>query len=92
MIATLTFGPDGIGHGLYTEAIDLLQLGLLHIERATSIEFDNKDQMWRVRSTSGTPLFAATTRLQCLDWEQQFFNDSTSRTDSAAPERIPTCR
>ena len=91
MIATLTFGPDGIGHGLYTEAIDLLQLGLLHIERATLIEFDNKAQLWRVRATSGELLFAAATRVQCLDWEQQLFNDSSSRRDPAKPERTPIC-
>ena len=74
MIATLTFGPDGIGHGLYTEAIDLLQFGVLYIERATTIEFDNEGQTWRVRDTSGKSLFAAESRQECLDWEQQHFS------------------
>jgi hypothetical protein len=74
MIATLTFGLDGIGHGLYTEAIDLRQLGVLHIERATMIEFENEGQTWRVRDTAGTALFAAASRQECLDWEQQHFS------------------
>lgn len=74
MIATLTYGPDGKGRGLYTEAIDLLRLGVLHIERATTIEFDNKIQAWRVRDTSGTSIFAAASRQECLDWEQHHFS------------------
>ncbi len=74
MIATLTFTPDGLGCGLYTEAIDLSRLGVLHIERATTIEFDNKDQKWRVRDASGRKLFAAASRQQCLEWEQRHFS------------------
>jgi hypothetical protein len=76
MIATLTFRSDGIGQGLYTEAIDLNRLGVLHIERATSIEFDNEGQKWRVRNVSGKALFAATSRQECLDWEQRHFSES----------------
>ena len=71
MTATLIFSPEGTGYGLYTEAIDLLLLGALHIERATEIEFDNEDQMWRVRDTSGTALYAAARRQECLDWERE---------------------
>jgi hypothetical protein len=74
MIAALTFAPDGIGRGLYTEAIDLSGLGLLHIERATTIEFDNAIQTWRVRDASGRELFAAASRQHCLEWEQRHFS------------------
>lgn len=74
MIANLTFTPDGIGRGLYTEAIDLSGLGLLHIERATTIEFDNDGQTWRVRDVSGAPLFDAPRRQDCLDWEHRHFS------------------
>ena len=79
MTTTLTFGPDGIGHGLYTEAIDLHQLGVLHVERATAIEFDNEGQTWQVRDMSGESLFAAASRQECLDWEQEHFSRQTRR-------------
>ena len=69
MIASLTFDTTGMGRGLYTEAIDLHRLGLLHIERATSIEFDNDLQRWRVRDSTGFAMFSADTRQECLEWE-----------------------
>jgi hypothetical protein len=71
---TLVFTPDGLGHGLYTEAIDLSDVGSLCIERATTIEFDNKAQYWRVRDPTGFPLFKSPSRQECLDWELKHFN------------------
>ena len=75
MIACLTFTPDGVVQGLYTEAIELRQLGTMRITRATRIEFNNQHQVWRVRDTGGFPMFTAPTRQQCLEWEQQYFNN-----------------
>ena len=68
----ITFTPDGTGHALYTEAIDLSAIGPLVIRRATTIEFDNKTQYWRVRDPEGFPLFNSPSRLACLDWERQY--------------------
>ena len=73
-IAAITFDPDGTGHGLYTEVIDLSHLGRLRIERATTIEFDNRAQVWRVKDRTGFPLFSSPSRETCLDWERQYFN------------------
>ena len=72
-IAAITFKPDGTGHGLYTEAIDLSRLGPLQIERATTIEFDNHSQVWRVKDRSGQALFASASRERCLRWERRCF-------------------
>jgi hypothetical protein len=69
--ASIVFAPDGEGRCLYAEAIDLHSLGLLHIERATSIEFDNERQLWRVRDTEESLLFTARTRTECLEWERK---------------------
>ncbi len=71
-IATLDFLPDGTVQGLYTELIELWTLGQLKIERATTIEFDNQAQVWRVFDRKGRYLFVAPTRSQCLEWEQAF--------------------
>ena len=69
-LAPLTFDTAGTGHGLYTEAIDLCRLGVLHIERVTGIEFDNEIQRWRVRDLTGFAMFSADTRQECLEWER----------------------
>lgn len=72
-VATLTFKPDGTGCGLYTEVIDLTRLGRLRVERATTITFDNRLQVWRVKDRTGFPLFTSPSRETCLDWERQYF-------------------
>lgn len=68
----LTFTPDGVGHGLYTEAIDLDRIGQLSIARATLIEFDNNAQTWRVHDNTGFAMFNSPSRQECLDWERQY--------------------
>ena len=70
----LTFTSDGLGHGLYTEVVDLSLIGELRIERATTIEFDNSAQYWRVRDNTGFAMFNSPSRQKCLDWERQYFN------------------
>jgi len=69
---TLVFTPDGIGHGIYTEAIPLGEIGPLTVKRATHIEFDNTIQYWRVKDRTGFALFNSPSRQECLDWERQY--------------------
>ena len=71
---TISFTPDGIGHGFYTEEIDLTEVGPLTIERATSVEFNHAAQQWEVRDLSGKLLHHHPSRAACLAWEQQHFN------------------
>lgn len=68
----IIFTPDGLGRALYTEAMDLNRIGRLSIERASTIEFDNATQYWRVHDPSGFPLFNSPSRQACLDWERQY--------------------
>ena len=72
-MSTLVIAGDGTACGLYAEDIDLSRLGALHIERATTIEFDNDAQYWRVRDQEGFPMFNSPSRKECLDWERQYF-------------------
>jgi hypothetical protein len=72
-LACIMFKPDGTGHGLYTEVIDLSCLGRLKVERATTITFDNRLQAWRVKDRKGFSLFTAPSRRECLEWERQYF-------------------
>jgi len=73
MTASFVFTPDGIAHGLYTEAIDLTAIGRLAVKRASQIEFNDRTQSWEVRTLGGRMIFSAPTRQQCLAWEQQYF-------------------
>ena len=70
----LTFKPDGMVVGIYTEAIPLAAIGTLKINRLTEIEFNDSTQEWEVRDRIGTVLFSNPSRQSCLDWEHQEFN------------------
>ena len=70
----LHFAPDGTGAGLYTEAIDLQQIGRLDMNRASHIEFNSESQQWEVYDFTGRWLFADPSRATCLQWERRHFN------------------
>ena len=78
-MASLIFTPKGMIRGTYSEVIDLACLGRLKISRATRIEFDNIKQSWRVKDMKGQPLFTAPSRRECLEWEQQYFDNKIER-------------
>lgn len=77
---TLTFTPTGEVVGLYTEVIPLTELGSLHIERWTLLEFNNSTEEWEVKrltrngQTDPTVLFSHPSRQACLHWEHGQFN------------------
>ena len=70
--AVILFDTGGTAHCLYSELIDLRQLGRLQIRRATRIEFNADTQLWDVLPAEGASvaLFSAPTRRKCLAWEQ----------------------
>ena len=70
----LTFEPGGVVRSLYSELIDLTELGPLRVERASSLEFNQKKQKWEVREPDGKLLFSHTSRAICLAWEHHHFN------------------
>jgi len=69
--AILKFDGEGNGHCLYTELIDLRQLGHLQISRASTIEFNNQKAEWEVKDMNNQLLFQNPSRSVCLAWEQQ---------------------
>ena len=70
----ITIDSEGNSHCLYTEVIDLRQLGSLQIVRATQIDFNNLTKEWEVLDKENQLLFHHTSRSTCLGWEQQHFN------------------
>ena len=72
----LHFQPDGTGAGLYTEAIDLQQIGVLEMCRASTIEFNPDTQQWEVFDYTGAKVFTDPSREACLHWERRHFNET----------------
>ncbi|WP_035600609.1 hypothetical protein [Haloferula sp. BvORR071] len=71
MKTTLRFDPRGAVDCIYTEAIDLRQLGRLHVVRATAIDFNPEEQCWEVRCADTLQLLHSNpSREACLEWEQ----------------------
>ena len=70
----LHFNPDGTGAGLYTERIDLKQIGTLEVVRASDIEFNDAIQKWEVFDYNVRRVFADPSREACLRWERETFN------------------
>ena len=67
----LDIAPDGTGHCLYSELIDLHALGRLECRRASHVEFNESSQQWDVLTPDRkTVLHSHPTRSACLEWEQ----------------------
>lgn len=70
MMHALRFDSTGTVDCLYTEAIDLREIGKLQVVRATLIEFNEWSQEWEVKAASdGVLLFSHSSRETCLHWE-----------------------
>ena len=62
---------------LHDDAVDLSELGQVHITRASHVEFDNATGFWTVRSAkTGELLQARTTRAAALAWEKEYYSPS----------------
>ncbi len=86
MEIAITFTPDGTGHALHTEIVDLGQIGRLSVTRATEIEFDDRTQFWCVRRPgSRFALYRDTSRQACLTWERQYLQTEEDRKHELQP-------
>jgi hypothetical protein len=72
------FQPDGTGAGLYTEIIDLKEIGVLDVSRASNIEFNVEFQHWEVLDYTGHVIFTHPSREECLRWERRHFNETST--------------
>lgn len=73
MNAQLLVYPNGTVFGLHTEAIDLATLGVLAVQRASLVEFDEASQRWRVHDSNLLCIYSSPSRAACLSWEHHHF-------------------
>jgi hypothetical protein len=89
----LTFDHSGTGSCLYSELIDLTQIGALQIRRASTIEFNNDTQRWEVKNLKGKVVIISKFRGTCLAWERE---NLTANQSPIEPKRLqsqfPSCR
>ena len=50
----MVIGEDGVCRSLWTDLIDLTEIGICHVERASNVEFNNENQEWEARLLDGT--------------------------------------
>lgn len=63
--------PDGTLKCLYTEDLDLRELGTLQITRATDIRFNEVSQVWDVIAGGANSIYSNASRAACIEWEKQ---------------------
>jgi hypothetical protein len=71
----LIIDSTGFVRCLYSEVIDLSTIGLLRIQRASGIEFNEELQVWEVQGLDGKALYRNRSRELCLLWEAQHFTN-----------------
>jgi hypothetical protein len=72
---TLEVMPNGTIRCLYTNEVNLAELGRLNINRASHVEFDNHLRRWVVTSAKTEKrLHSAATREEALEWEHQYYS------------------
>ena len=73
---TITIAPDGTLRCLYTETLDLAQIGTCSIRRASHVEPDEAGQWW-AEMVSGPTLGPFTARSAALAAEVEYLERNT---------------
>lgn len=69
MILTLFIHPGGTVEAVYHDEILKMGLGRAKMQRATSVEFNTRRQLWEAKLPSGRVLVEHKNRKQCLKLE-----------------------
>lgn len=71
----LEIDSDGNLHGLYTDQIDLFEIGkITNVRKASNVEFNEDLQVWEVISLDGQVLFTHTSREKAIEEEILMFS------------------
>lgn len=72
----ISIESDGTATCLWTEEINLAEIGSLDVRRASNVEFNPESQMWEVRLADNPEhvAFTAPSRAACIAWEVETLN------------------
>jgi len=75
-IPNILIDSDGTMHTIYTEELDLYELGQLgNVRRASWLVFDEPAQEWTVRSAdTGETVHRTRSRADAINWEIRHFS------------------
>jgi hypothetical protein len=71
----IVVGEDGVCRSLWTDLIDLTEIGTCHVERASNVEFNNETQMWEARLLDGTLIGQDRSRSGAIQQEIDYLNE-----------------
>ena len=80
----LRITPDGSIRGLWTDDVQLRDLGALKVRRASHVEFDDRQQCWIVREAQPTS--------HLCRWLQWLFGRPMGRVLHRAAKPLPGAR
>jgi hypothetical protein len=67
--------PEGNLHGLYTDDVNLFDIGrVTNVHKASNVEFNESKQCWQVLSLDGEVLYENTSREKAVEWEIEVFS------------------
>ncbi len=70
MIPTIDIDPHGNIHTLWSDDLDLYELGTVHnVRRASNVEFDETSQEWMVKLLDGKVIHRDKSREAAIDRE-----------------------
>lgn len=75
MKVVLEINREGDVYGLYTDKINLFSLGRVeNVRKASNVEFDQNEQVWKVLSLGGKVLHTNKNREEAIEWEIEAFS------------------
>jgi hypothetical protein len=89
MQTVLKIEATGTIRGLYTEALDLLEFGALHVRRASLVEWDDDRRGWTVTANDGTFLAGPfLSRSLAVTWEIGYWNTKLFEVGFVPPTEV----
>lgn len=66
------FTPEGTVEGLYNDLLAELDLGQLHVQRASNVEFNDNIQCWEVDVIGEGIVHSCKSRDEAIQWEIKY--------------------
>lgn len=72
--AVLKIECDGSVRGLWTDLINLTEIGVCHVQRASHVEFDHETQTWAVKLPNGQVIARDANRERAIQKEVEYLS------------------